>query len=831
MLFIALKHGIKIDKFDHQKFSIERLYIKFDKKLILKVKNIEIYDIQDTKNPKKGYSAVELDGIVKNFKYINKYFEEIDLEALNIENNKISAQYKDEIFFVDTPFLRVDTKLKKEKNNYLVAIDELEFKDFNITIAGNGKADILGNAYSFDGFFITYELAGKLDFSVEDSMIDYTITNVTADSLEEFSNGLVNLGFVDKSVAKWIFGKVIAENYTVDNFSGKFDIKNLDYLPNYLVGNAHANGVYVHFKDGHPAAVADGTNIEFKNGSLYFDLKNPSYEGRDINGSKVWLEGILDHHTKAFINIKTNSQLDDTILNLLNIFGVDIPLKQKSGSLNSDVLVELDIKKDTTDVYGNFILNNSNIEISGAEFYSKNTIIDLNNSKIDIKNANLKMNNIFEVNGLNGTLDVKAKKGDLKGKFSEVNVPDVYSKKDFLSNIKLDFSGKSTIIDIDALGTKLNISKNKTTISLPNLKDIVPYSKLLSSIGIKSGDVSVETNNFKNFKVIANGVNFDTPFVMGDKNIPYLKDSFVIDVSSKSVSGKSGSGNLNFSVKDNVVDVDFTGLDLVLSFNGDSNDINFPKVNFKAKDSHIIFKDIDKVLNLSSYSGNLYQKDISFNAKVIPQGDLFFKKNKDVVVLNATKFTDKSINKFLGRDSFNGGNFVIKAVGETLEDFRVEILMDNTYLTDFVVYQRMLSFLNSVPSLVSLKSPDFNEKGFTVKDGKMYFSKKGNIVHIQGMNFLGTSADIAGIGDIDLKTGNLFIDLEIMYLKDASGIINNIPILNQILLGRDRTLSTVIEVRGTLKEPKYSTKVVEDLLMTPLNLIKNVLELPVSLFD
>ena len=43
VIFIAvLKHGVKIENIDAGDFKIEQLYIKLDKKLILRAQNIEI---------------------------------------------------------------------------------------------------------------------------------------------------------------------------------------------------------------------------------------------------------------------------------------------------------------------------------------------------------------------------------------------------------------------------------------------------------------------------------------------------------------------------------------------------------------------------------------------------------------------------------------------------------------------------------------------------------------------------------------------------------------------------------------------------------------------
>ncbi|NLY04332.1 MAG: DUF3971 domain-containing protein [Campylobacter sp.] len=830
-IFITLKHGIKIDNFKHDNFSIERLYIKLEKKLILNAKNIQIHDPKEKNSPKKRYSTKEIDEIVKNFKYVKMLFEEIYIKELDILNNKISALYKNDMIYIDTPYLTLDTKLDEKENEYIVAINELRFKDFNTVIAGNGKVNLLEDIYFFDGFFVCHEISGKLDFAMKNYLLEYKISNANADSIKDFVDNLSKMiGNFDNS-SKWIYGKVIAEEYFLESLEGKFNLKTLDYMPLHIRGKARVKNAYIHFKDTIPAVVADSALIEYKNDNLYFDIKNPTYESKDLNGSKVWLENLAVGNTEVYIDIKTDSMLDKTVLDMLKALKLNVPLEQKSGELLSEILIKYTIYNENIEALGNFMLKDANIEISGAPFYSKSASIVLDNSLVMINNASLTMSDIFSAKEINGPINLDENEAKFQAKFEYVDLDEIFLRKEFNSDVSINFKDeKSTFIDVDTLKLHINLSKNGGLFTLPNINTFLDYSPILSKLGVKSGDVSVESENFKTFHVNASNVNFNVPFVINGAT-PYSNDSFSITINSNYISGKSLSQKLNFSVKGDDIDVDLKGLDLVLLLKDSTQGEGFPNVNFSATNSNIIFKDINKTLNLNSYSGNLYKKRVKFSGKVIPQGDIFFETNPDIIVLNATNLTGLSINKFLGSQSFSGGSFVIKAVGNDLNDFRVEISMKDTHLTDFIIYQKLLSFLDTIPSLLKLKTPDFNDEGFTVKDGTLYFSKKGDILQVQGMNFMGSSADIAGVGDVNLKTGKINIDLEIIYLKAASGIIDYIPILNQILLGKDRTISTVVKVRGTIQNPTYETAIISDVLMTPINIIKNTIQLPISFFD
>ncbi|HDZ5062843.1 TPA: DUF3971 domain-containing protein, partial [Campylobacter jejuni] len=82
-LFIVLKNGIVISSIQFDFLKLEQLYIKLDKKLIVRAKNITINktnskvssQIQDSNN-----ASTEILKITKNLKYLYTFVEEIDIQ-------------------------------------------------------------------------------------------------------------------------------------------------------------------------------------------------------------------------------------------------------------------------------------------------------------------------------------------------------------------------------------------------------------------------------------------------------------------------------------------------------------------------------------------------------------------------------------------------------------------------------------------------------------------------------------------------------------------------------------------------------------------------------
>ena len=93
VIFIAiLKHGVKIENIDAGDFKIEQLYIKLDKKLILRAQNIEI-----PKQSAKDSSEAALLDLSKNIVWIDRLFDEILLERVKFLNSESMLFYKDDV--------------------------------------------------------------------------------------------------------------------------------------------------------------------------------------------------------------------------------------------------------------------------------------------------------------------------------------------------------------------------------------------------------------------------------------------------------------------------------------------------------------------------------------------------------------------------------------------------------------------------------------------------------------------------------------------------------------------------------------------------------------
>nr|WP_314539415.1 AsmA-like C-terminal domain-containing protein [uncultured Campylobacter sp.] len=821
---------------------MEQLYIKLDKKIIARAKQIRLPNFK--KKSKQKSSDERLLNLSKSVDFIDTIFQEISLENVQIGDDfKLKILFLDDIFFVDSPYLNVDIKFQNEQQDGidLFSVRNLSFKDFNVSISGEGSADFDKNDYKFEGNFTSHELQGKLNFALKDTFLTYKAYDVEAGSIKNFIDELDRRIELNSEVKNWIYGYIVADDYELKEINGKADLAKNNFYLNDLNATANTKNLLVKFEKGLPAVNVGEANITLKNSKLKFDLFSPIYKGKKLDGSSVVINNIFDEKSANLeLLIKTKSIYDETINEILKAYKIIVPVRQLSGKMDASlkILIKLDEKSlenfDEKSVIANgeFKLSDAVLEIAGSKFNTKNALVKLINTinlSIDTTGFGLeffKANAKADINLQKSTGEIKGviESFDLKEKNDEILV---FKNEPF--SAFLDFSkADETLLKIEPFGLDMSFG-SESKISTKNSKFFIENSPVLKQNGVRGFDeLSIKSKDFTDLEIFAKEANFDLPFL--DKNgSKYENDDLKILVSKASVKVDSASKKLSLDIKEKAINVKTKDLNLLVLDDNKTSEQSTP-LELLAKNGDIILRDINKTLPFASFSAEKKGKSTSLNG-LAQQGRVGYFNDEKSINLDATDISGEFINDLFGIKSFEGGKFRLKLLGENSKNFKAEVRFFDTFLKDYIFYQRLLSFLNSVPSLLSFKTPDFNDKGFTVKNGKILLTRNGDMIEFLAIEMIGTSADIGGRGTIDLKSKKINIDLELKLLKDASSIIDKIPLVNQIILGKDRSLSTVIAIRGTTDKPEYSTQILQDALLSPLKIIRNVIQAPFLIFE
>ena len=839
---LLLKYGIKINDFEFYGVKLEQLYIKLDKKIIARAKQIKLPNFK--KESKQKSSNERLLNLSKSVDFIDTIFQEISLENVQIGDDfKLKILFLDDIFFVDSPYLNVDIKFQNEQQDGidLFSVRNLSFKDFNVSISGEGSANFDKNDYKFEGNFTSHELHGKLNFALKDTFLTYKAYDVEAGSIKNFIDELDRRIELNSEVKNWIYGYIVADDYELKEINGKADLAKNNFYLNDLNATANTKNLLVKFEKGLPAINVGEANITLKNSKLKFDLISPIYKGKKLDGSSVVINNIFDEKSANLeLLIKTKSIYDEAINEILKAYKIIVPVRQLSGKMDASlkILIKFDEKSlenfDEKSVIANgeFKLSDAVLEIAGSKFNTKNALIKL----INTTNLNIDATGFgLEFFKANAKADINLQKstGEIKGVIESFDLKEkndeILTFKNEPFNAFLDFSkAGETLLKIEPFGLDMSFG-NESKITTKNSKFFIESSPVLKENGVYGFDeLSIKSKDFTDLEIFAKEANFDLPFL--DKNgSKYENDDLKILVSKAGVKVDSASKKLSLDIKEKVISVKTKDLNLLVLDDNKTSEQSTP-LELLAKNGDIILRDLNKTLPFASFSAEKKGKSTSLNG-LAQQGRVGYFNDEKSINLDATDISGEFINDLFGIKSFEGGKFRLKMLGENSKNFKAEVRFFDTFLKDYIFYQRLLSFLNSVPSLLSLKTPDFNDRGFTVKNGKILLTRNGDMIEFLAIEMIGTSADIGGRGTIDLKSKKINIDLELKLLKDASSIIDKIPLVNQIILGKDRSLSTVIAIRGTTDKPEYSTQILQDALLSPLKIIRNVVQAPFLIFE
>lgn len=823
ILVAIFSYGVSIKNIEIAEFKIDQLYIKLDKKLILKAQNIQI----PAKNSNINGSDEDLLRLTKNLAWIDRLFAEISLKNIKIGEDGFDLHFTKNLFHINSPYLNIDTDIISINSGVLANINKLEFKDFNITMSGVANVNVKKGIYDFNGTLSSFELNGNAKLRLEKDQLKYELSDVNATSLELFINELGRKFGLNEEVKKWIYG-IKADNYYLKILQGKADIAKQNFYLNELYANATSNNLKVKFHQNLAPADVEQANIELIGGTLRFDLIQPKWQGRDLNGSNLKIYKIFEEGAGLALNLKINSPYDKVVGSILKAYDLDIAVEQLSGKTNG--ILGLDLKFDpfVITARGEFIMRGGHTLIAGADFGVGEAQVSLNDTKLTIKAKKSGMD--FFTGDFVASLDLSKQKGDINGTANDFNLKfgdkEILAFKNMPLNATLDFADKTTIMQIFNPDVRLSFGE-KNEIKIKDISPLVKDSVLLSGLGISGADFTLQTRNFKDFLILANDVKFDAPLYNknGEK---YTLDSFEININGDHVRGKNSSDKIKFSAKDGKINLDINGLDLQIS----SNDNVTDTVNFEidAINSNLLLSDLNSTIKLTNYHAKTINDELSFDAKAGLENLHLFKSDSKFKI-SANEISGEFINSIFNIKSFSGGSFKMEILGESTQNFKGEMRLIDATLKDFTFYHQLLTFLNSVPSLLIFKTPDFDTSGYPVKFGKILFERKGDELNIVAAELESSSADIAGHGNINLKTKEINIELELKLLKDASSIIDKIPLVNQIILGKDRTLSTIIKISGTLQEPEYSTQILSDTLLSPLKIIRNILQAPFLIFE
>ncbi len=830
-LFFWLLHGIQVERVDIGPYKVVGLYIKLDKKLILKAKSITV------PASKEKPSFERVDETFDRIKNLLSYFETIYLEKINFKNNHLTVLFADDVLYITSDDYEIAGNIVRKGKKLIADVPLLYLKKEKVSIAGKLAYDLAKNRLETGGSFEAYGIKGHFRAVQHDNSIVYAVNTKMFSNLKP----LISRFSLPETIEDWTIRKVRAKRYRVEYIKGRFDI--IDHQPKLNIGTLKAKALFedvtIHYKEGLPPVHAKALTLQYKKGNLYFDLEKPQSKGRDLSGTHLVIKHIVGVQKPVLIlDLKIKSAIDALVKKILKAYGItlpvshtgkenaiDITIKIPLGKQKKKLLVSVEVKLDR----GILQIDKLKLPVTGGwVFYNSRS------GKVILKDVQI--NAVWYKGKVDGTIDTVQRKANLvlaadRFILGKEKSPDIEIVK---RKIPMTLSyGKQIRIAFPTLKTSIVKEEKGMRIHFSDLSKILPYLKN-NVLGISGGEIEVRGDENGKIWHFKGRVQKSVCFFYASKDVCYtaipLEGTFNTD--TKQTNLYAFDKRVHIDTAKGHIHLTDINIDLKRCMEEQKRLLQKSGASTGLKKTFVI---IGKKSQLR-YGKRRLVTD-SYDIEVKPNGDIkaigssqgnIIKLTKKGKVLNVEvlRVTDRVLHPLIGFTGLKQGRYSLTLTGDPEKLMRGRIIIEGGVLSDFKAYSNTLAFINTLPALATLNKPGFSNKGFKISEGVVEYHMTPKKLVLDSVYLKGNSATVTGKGVIDLESGKVDVKLAIQTVRELGKVVGKIPLLGYILMGDDNSMTVGLEVTGTLENPKVKTSVAKDILTLPLQILKRTIEAP-----
>jgi len=861
VLFFWLKSGIEADSLVLGDYKLEKLYLKLGKKLTLKAEKIMI------PKSKEKPSFENIDKTFDRIKYLFTFFDMIDLKHITFEDNHFDVIFTDDILYLTSDEYEIAGNIHREGQIFNADISRLYLKKKGASLKGNLQYDLKKHHLSTEGEYDAYGIEGHFKADKKDDTITFDITSDAFTDLKK----VVDVFALNQTVKSWIVERVQAKHYQLKRFEGVGSIDNGTFTLDFdsLEAEMLFKGVKIWYQKALDPVITDSFVLTYKDKSLYFDLTNPHYKKRSLQGSKISITQLGTPNTLLNLDLQMDTPIDNELQKILKSYALDIPVKhqgatshvalkmniplgKESHKKKSTVLVDVDVGKGTVwydkvklpvrkakvtfdnrkkeSIKVDAVFQKGIVEIGKTKLHVLGGKGEYEKSLVTLDNVHVK-ESWYEGN-VKGKVNLKKKNAALSLHAKQITIGD---KKKFivLKNkivpLRLEYS-KNLHIQLPSLAVNITNRTKAMHIEVANIAKIKPY--------LRNIDIAIDGGRLN---IIKKGTTYTF------KGELQRKACFFYDKNDRCytrvpISGKIGKGSLEFyafgkrlyyqthksRIKLNNINIDLKKF----------LDARERKKSKKSKGKKLVILGRNSKIRYEKYTlvTDSYDIEVSPKGNIKASGSLdgdivqFSKKGKNFS-LKALRVKDKMLHPLIGFKGLKKGRYTLKKFGNPDKVMKGQIIVEGGIMNGFKAYNNTLAFINAIPALATLSDPGFSEKGFKIKEGIVEYRMIGDKVIFDSVYIKGRSATIVGKGTLDLKKKTIHMKLAIQTARELGKFVGNLPLLGYILMGKDKSMTVGLEITGSLNKPKVKTSAAREILTLPLQIIKRTLESPAHIIN
>ncbi len=714
LIFIVLQNGIYIDKISTPDIKIKQLYIKWNEKIDVSIKDIKI---TSSKSTNSDIDHKKINKIFNNISIFRHWIEKLTIE--NIDYNNINASFNYDYGDGGSLTASSDDFILKsflyfKSEQLVININKFTDTKHKTDIRGDISIDNSLNIFSSLNATINNEIFLTINaFSNRDKLLYKLKSDKNIKSIKY----LVDMINPPKAIRFWIIDAIDMSHLTINNAYGWIDYDNIEDAYKNIYASASLKKLNYTYNTKLDSIHTAKTELEFKNGTLFIYPKNPYSYNQNLG--KSWLKiDFTQEEELLTLHLLFEGILNKDILHILNTYKIKIPFLQKKGTVKSDLILKVGLRTIAIDAQGNFFVKKGNFDYLGLN-------IDIQKANIVLDNYDVKVDNMLAQyeNIASSKVDIRYNAKRSVGKvnfavksikFEDINlfstskslniVYNIYPNKDNIEVEKSDWKLANNKISVEKL--KLPFSLDDLVITVPKTLVQIEEDSLLYASGdvfLKTLTAKIDINLtkllYKNISLKQTSARLkltydenltidmpeETLFLVGETQYSTKQTSLLLDKTNVNFSSSlniqnvgSGKLNLNYSAKENTGEASVSNLEIKNDtfgniFSKDKKMLfnikylqNILRVHSKELDIDFTYTDDIWALNFNSIN-KLYDNSELMKQYKLTNGTIALNKHSNNKYINFSAYT-KYPHKIIVVDNIPTSDFKINGKIDTTKN-------------------------------------------------------------------------------------------------------------------------------------------------------------------
>ena len=412
-VFIILQNGLYIEDISIPNVKVKQLYIKWNEKVDISIKEISIHKKQS--NSKTEINYKDIDNYLKSLSLASNWFESIVIDKVKFNNVSASFKYKDGqrgFIVASSPDFKINSSIYFESK--FLNMDITEFIDFKRKINLNGSLYFNPRDLELSSLVninINDDLDAKVLLHADEKRVEYKL--MANKEIKDITH-LINIANLPKEVRYWALDAIEMSHATIDSADGFIEFDKLDEAYKNIHIKTTVNKMNYTYDRKLDSIHTKKTLLEFKDGILFIYPKEAYSYGMFLD--KSWLK--IDFTTKEEVltlHLLFDGMINKDMLTILSNYKIDLPFLQKKGKVATNLTLTVNLITIDVNAQGDFFSKEANFDYLGLNIDVFDAYIKLNNHDVEINNMKAKYKDmataevdvVFNAKSSEGTVSFK----------------------------------------------------------------------------------------------------------------------------------------------------------------------------------------------------------------------------------------------------------------------------------------------------------------------------------------------------------------------------------------------------------------------------------------